>query len=283
MAQQLQQQRTPLPATIMELASTHQVGTPVMHYPFGMAGTIFRGIVFALLGIVLMLLIFFGLSIVSVGFFIIGLGFFLYAIWRVLQAWSLRGNSIYFCTDGLLRVESNHQGKKVEAVRWDQVTELRKPYRPAFWAAILSLVTIFSSRDRSSPYSTIYVLDELVIQRADGTTISIDKGFRKFKRLVKAIEQEMTNRLLPPTLAAYRAAQPIQFGEISVDLRGITLKNAAISWPELKRVTPSGGVLYIRWKQQGHMFARTEKIEIANIPNTCVFLALVSSILGGQK
>ena len=111
------------------------------------------------------------------------------------------------------------------------------------------------------------------------------KRFCKFKKLGKAIEQEVTRHLLPSALAAYNADQPVAFGEICVSGQGIHIgsRQETIAWNELNMVGVSGSHIYINWKKQGHLLFSTRTIPLWEIPNVCVLTELVKTIRESQQ
>jgi hypothetical protein len=204
----------------------------------------------------------------------------------VFVAFQHRGARVYLCTDGLMRVTDG----TAEASRWDQTREFWKVFSEPAWYGLLGFIDVISSftgQDSSANYrGTLQTLQEYRLRQANGTELVLAKRrFYKFKKLGKAIEQEVTRHLLPGALAAYNAGQPVSFGEISVSGQGITIgfRQETIIWNELNMVRGSGRLIYINWKKQGHLLFSTRTIPISEIPNVCVLTELVKTIRGSQQ
>jgi len=290
MAQQLPiGQKRSLPSQVYQLATQRRVGTPLAQYKSRFLTTFLLGIVAGVLGGYIVLVSLLGrFSFGTIILLLLGLSLVAYGVSRVVVAFQNLGARVYLCTNGLMRVTDG----TAEAIRWDQTWEFWKVFSEPAWYGLLSflsLLTSFTGQDSSAnspgtsrPFST---LQEYKLCQANGTELVLAKRFRKFKKLGKAIEQEVTRHLLPGALAAYNAGQPVSFGEISVSGQGITIRSRqeTIAWNELNMVQGSGSHIYINWKKQGHLLASTRTIPISEVPNVCVLTELVKTIRGSQQ
>jgi hypothetical protein len=290
MAQQVQiGQKRSMPAQVYQLATEQRVGTPVAQYKSRFLTTFLFGIVVGALGVYPVLFSFLGrFSFGTIILLLIGLSLVAYGVSRVFMAFQNSDAQVYLCTDGLMRVNAG----TAEAIRWDQTREFWKVFSEPSWYGflwLLSLISSFTGQDSSANYGgtlqTFYSLQEYKLCQANGTELVLAKRFRKFKKLGKAIEQEVTRHLLPSALAAYNAGQPVAFGEISVSGQGINIRSRqeTIAWNELNMVRVSGSLIYINWKKQGHLLFSTRTIPISEIPNVCVLTELVKTIQGSQQ
>jgi hypothetical protein len=262
MVQQVQiAQQIKVPANITQFITTYQLGVPLAEYKSRPIRTILWGITLIIVGLLLMLALFAGISLTSILLFLFGLGLLATGIYRITVASKNRGTRIYVCSGGLMRIA----GDTSEAMRWDQATTLWEVYSG------------HSYRGNSS-----YYLEEYKLLATDGNELAIPKVFSNFKQLGTDIKQQIINHLLPGVLAAFNAGQQIHFGEISVGPHGITFDNGqkTIPWNELGVVNLAGGVVMV--KKHGHLLVE-KNIPITNIPNACVFKALVDAVKSGQQ
>jgi len=290
MAQQVQiGQKRSMPAHVYQLATEQRVGTPLAQYKSRFLTTFLFGIVVGVLGVYVVLFSFLGrFSFGTIILLLVGLSLVAYGVSRVFVAFQNLDAQVYLCTDGLMRVKAG----TAEAIHWDQTSGFWKIFSEPAWYGLLdflSLLTSFTGQDSSANYSgtsrPFSFLQEYRLYQANGTELVLAKRFRKFKKLGKAIEQEVTHHLLPGALAAYNAGQPVSFGEISVSRQGIHIgsRQETIAWNELNMVQGSGSHIYINWKKQGHLLASTRTIPISEVPNVCVLTELVKTIRGSQQ
>jgi hypothetical protein len=287
MAQQVQiGQKRSLPAQVYQLATEQRVGTPVAQYKSRFLTTLLLGMVVGAPGGYLVLFSFLGrFSLGTIFVLLVGLSLVAYGVSRVVVAFQHRGARVYLCTDGLMRVTAG----TAEAICWDQTWEFWKVFAEPAWYGLvnfLDLLSSFTGQASTANYrGTLQTLQGYKLCQANGTELVLAKRFRKFKKLGKAIEQEVTRHLLPGALAAYNAGQPVSFGEISVSSQGIHIgsRQETIAWNELNMVGVSGSHIYINWKKHSHLLFSTRTIPIAEIPSVCVLTELVKTIRGSQQ
>jgi F0F1-type ATP synthase assembly protein I len=280
-------QKRSMPAQAYQLATEQRVGTPVARYSSRFLTTLLLGIVVGAPGGYLVLFSFLGrFSLGTIFLLLLGLSLVAYAVSRVVVAFQNLGAQVYLCTDGLMRVTDG----TAEAICWDQTWEFWKVFSEPAWYGLIGFIDVISSftgQDSSANYrGTFQTLQEYRLRQANGTELVLAKRrFRKFKKLGKVIEQEVTHHLLPSALAAYNAGQPVSFGEISVSGQGIHIRSRqeTIAWNELNMVRGSGRLIYINWKKQGHLLASTRTIPIAETPNVCMLTELVKTIRESQQ
>ncbi len=174
-------------------------------------------------------------------------------IWAVnsLRACNLR---VYIFTNGFIHA----RGKSGEAVRWDQIQ--------AIWEKV--------TRSR---YSNTFLY---TVQRSDG------KVFRQGSPLVNCRDmgvrmmREVTKVHLPAAKAAYNAGQTLTFGPVNVTMQGLNNGKEMVPWDQIGRITLQQGKL--GFEKEGRTLTLSS-VKTADIPNLSVLIALVNSVVQGQK
>ena len=214
MEQQIQQgQGQTMPAEIAQLATTSRVGTPLKRYrPFSYARMVFAILLFVFA--VFPLIFAFVFARISsttaivfgvIALLLVGLGMLL------LLVRGKRATTLYLCTDGVISLRKG----QTEALRWDQVASIVRQYS-AFSSSnyyvqpdsLLELVLdlVPNELDRN------YYIRWLDLFRADGTLLRLDLMLPlKSQECARSIEGAITQRLLPPLVAAYHAGDPVAF------------------------------------------------------------------------
>jgi uncharacterized protein DUF6585 len=194
---------------IDQLVAIHQLGKVQREYKNGVSTPLATGLSSCLLG-VLCFLPFILLSFTQVGGYfsgmrwtiIIGFAFLSYGINRITVAINNIGTNMlyhnprcYLCSHGVMSIK----GKQVQAIRWDQIRRIQK---------------IFRTGISNIPQQSILYRPE------DEEPLVLDSVFTGFGILGKQIEREVTRRLLPEALAAYKAGQTLNFGAVNVTPQG---------------------------------------------------------------
>jgi tRNA-binding EMAP/Myf-like protein len=99
------------------------------------------------------------------------------------------------------------------------------------------------------------------------------------EKLGRAIQKEVTQRLLSQAHDALNAGQTVDFGKVGVSRSGIMISKKTIPWKEIKKVDVSDGFVTI--SRVGKHLNWVAKV--ADIPNVYVFLTLVNQALGVVK
>ena len=78
----------------------------------------------------------------------------------------------------------------------------------------------------------------------------LERAFIGFKLLGEHVEREVSRRLLPGAIAAYRAWQTLNFGALCVTPQGLRLEETRkdLPWEQLGEVYEAGGYLVIQKK-----------------------------------
>lgn len=123
--------------------------------------------------------------------------------------------------------------------------------------------------------------ERYVIETADGERLILGQMFANIQQIGDLIQQEFVRRQLPQTLNAYRWGRSIHFGLFSVSRTGLTTTNGILPWSDLKSVTLQDGILSFT----GNAGRSLEWLNVstANIPNVCLFLALIQQILHSRE
>lgn len=123
--------------------------------------------------------------------------------------------------------------------------------------------------------------ERYVIETADGDRLILGQMFANLQQIGNHLHQELVRRQLPQLLNAYRWGRSIHFGLFSVSRTGLTTTNGILAWTDLKAVTLQDGTLSFT----GHAGRSLEWLNVstANVPNVCLFLALIQQILHSRE
>ncbi|MBO0780124.1 MAG: hypothetical protein J2P37_14970 [Ktedonobacteraceae bacterium] len=161
---------------------------------------------------------------------------------------------IYVCSNGFLFMH----GQQIEVSRWDQIE--------AIWQRM--------KIDHRNGTNTITSY-KYTIRRQDGAQIVLTSRFRNIARFGQRLRQEVTNCLLPRAIDEYNAGQTLTFGPLSINSAGISNGKNLLPWQQIKSVDEKDSTL---WIKKAGKWLDWANIQIAKIPNFCVFMALVRHV-----
>lgn len=179
--------------------------------------------------------------------------------WLGLGAWitltSVRSRKLYvvLCSEGLLYIRG-----KIHAIRWDQIMALWKD------------ITIDS---KGSP-SHVYTL-----HLTDGAIWTFTDDLVNVEELGTIIEDEVTNHVLPRVLTAYHTGTPIQFGDITLSVQGISVQRGGqrfLPWSHVRHLHLDDASLSIYRVGE---FWDWATIPISEIPNVVVLKRLADKVM----
>jgi hypothetical protein len=150
------------------------------------------------------------------------------------------------CPEGLIFISD-----KLEVVRWDQLERL--------W-----------QEDDGKAHGR----RRFTVRRSDETLLSFGSELAGVEYLGKVIEQELTRRLLPRALSAYRAGANVSFDEIIVSKRGLGLSASKqmLLWENLGELVIGSQAITVLDRRLGKPAAR---IRAFRVPNTHILRQLV--------
>src|SRR5260370_190052 len=250
---------------IDQLVALHRLGKVKREYKNEVSTSLPAGLGSCMLGV------FFSLPVILVlitgaGYFsglrwtiIIGIGFLGYGINRITVAINNTVTNMhyqnprgYLCSHGVMFIK----GKQVQTIRWDQIRTVQKIYLTD-----------------TSTIPQQYIL----YPPGDEEPVVLERAFIGFKLLGEQIEREVSQRLLPETIAAYRAGQTLNFGALNVTPQGLSLEEVQkdLPWANLGEVYEARGYLVI---QKKGTLAAWKNIEISTMLNLCILLRLIRHI-----
>jgi hypothetical protein len=259
-SQQPAQQPAPLTPEAYSVAITFQLGNPTAEYRPKF--TTRKAISIALLVVLALACAVLGIISSKIGaFMIIVVGAVVLLVMTLGDMFLSRDKLVYVCPAGLLY---QHNGK-TDAIRWDQVE--------AFWQRV---VRRYSYGIQTGTYH------QYTIRRYDGATFKFDDHLYNVGALGDTIARETTRLLWPRFIAAYQAGQTINFGQISLNLQGVSNGKELLPWQQVKEIKVKGGFVSIQ-KDDNH-WLKWRTIQASKIPNVNVFLAMVDYIgKGGRR
>jgi hypothetical protein len=269
-----------------QLAALHRLGTPIAVYKPSTIQAMMGGLVAIVFGMAWAVIAFYIInsavsSSSSPGFPTIlglviplfGLVFVLIGVVILVKAFLNRKLRVYVHAQGLvfLKRDSN------EVIRWDQIAVV--------WHKVKKTTSTTQTRNPSTGYTTTTTstntYHSYIVQRTDGAKFVFDHTFSRLRELGKTIEQESARYLLPQTIAAFNAGQPVVFGKMYVNFSGVSDGKKTLPWSELKsiKVDENNGAIAIR--KQGK-WLNWSNLSLSETPNVLVFETLVNSVVGSR-
>ena len=248
-----------------QLAATYQLGTPQQEYGVQYTRmTLACGIIALILAICLgffaytMLTSPRNINDTNNALFMIGLSvaFLLAALYCLLYPLIYRSWHVYVYSEGF----AFSRGGKIDAFRWDQIDcmwqRITKRYMNGIYIGTQYKYTIRGLNNKQ-----VVLNDRITNVGSLGTIIS-----------------DMVTRVkLPQVIAAFRDGHTITFGQLSVNLQGVSNSKELISWNEIKEIAVNRGIVTVR--KEGKWLSWSS-VQVAHIPNFFIFLALVNTIMG---
>jgi hypothetical protein len=132
----------------------------------------------------------------------------------------------------------------------------------AFYAAITRETGLFARMRHK------YTLEHLSGERA-----SFDDRIENVAGLGETLGEKMVELHYAEAAARFNAGEPANFGELSLDQRGIQLKDWAVPWADVAQVTLRRGYLEVHGRGGAH-----RSLRVAHIPNLQVLLGLLENV-----
>lgn len=189
----------------------------------------------------------------------------IYGIYALLDC-NLR---IYQFANGLIRAK----GEQLDVIRWDQVASViqavrRRGYYYA-WGGVLAAA--FANRN-GTPHS-------VTVQRTDGAVFTFSGTVQHVAQLIQTIQTAVMQAHMPRAIAAYDAGSPVVFGPLTLSQQGLGNGREVLPWNEVQSVDIKQGQVLV--KRVGKTF-RWANVNIAQIPNTLVFMSMVNYARTGR-
>lgn len=140
------------------------------------------------------------------------------------------------------------RGRKIEAVRWDQVTAIRQlgPFTDrlsladgrkfTFDNSFLNLETahLLDPDSRDLPWSKLRGLEE-----AEAAPFYDRWGAAETQEteLIHRMEREILTRLFPKIVATYQEGLPVAFGRLQISTKGISAGKTTLPWSDVDQIT----------------------------------------------
>ncbi len=185
---------------------------------------------------------------VGVVFLLAALYFFLYPL--IYRSWR-----VYVGSEGF----AFSRGSKLDAFRWDQVESM--------WQRV-------TRRYMNGIYTGTQ--HKYTIRGLDGRQVVLNDRITNVERLGNVISDMVTRVKLPEAIAAFKAGSTVTFGPLSVSMQGVSNSKELISWDQIKEFRVNNGMVTV--KKEGKWLSWSS-IQVANIPNFFIFLALVNAIM----
>lgn len=180
--------------------------------------------------------------------------------------------ALLFGLSRLRRVVSVHQGgffyrdgKGEQAVPWQMIDGVYQKIVRVYQAGI-----------------EVDVRDVYTIGLRDGTFVEVDYHFAEVDELGSFLVGTVTDRLLPGHRQAFRGGQPLDFGAVVIDLRGIHADGKSLSWGEVESLSWKQGILssdkgFLQIRRASGLLAWA-KVPIERIKNYPLLMAIASEM-----
>jgi hypothetical protein len=184
-----------------------------------------------------------------------GLGCLIYGLYEGYRTVIERDLCVVVMRDGFVL----SKGDQDSVFRWGDIV--------AVWESITEV------RQNYIKLKTNY---RYTIRHRDGQKIVLTDTLENIEKLGRAIQKEVTQRLLAQAHDALNAGQTVDFGKVGVSRSGIIISKKTTPWKQIKKVDASDGFIAI--SRHGKPLNWVAKM--GDIPNVYVFLTLVNQALG---
>lgn len=182
-------------------------------------------------------------EIATVCLSITGLFFFaLLVLFVGIWSHTISPRHVLFCAEGFVYT----QGRKVQAVRWDEVDTFQKVKGELTGIESLWYMLRWYILRREVPFippyrfslrtkqGTTFRFRETFLNLAlAGSFADISERFHAELELADRMEREISIRLWEKTVAAYQAGHPVIFGKVQVSRQGVHIRREVRSWNEI--------------------------------------------------
>lgn len=247
-----------------QLAATYHLGTPQQEYGVHLTRmTLFVGIISLVAAggfgffAYKMLTSPQNSSDINTAYWAIGIGvvFLLGALYCFLYPQIYRSWHVYVGSEGF----AFSRGSKLDAFRWDQIESM--------WQRV-------TRRYMNGIY--IGTEHKYTVRGLDGRQVVLNDRITNVERLGNVISGMVTRVKLPEAIAAFKAGSTVTFGPLSVSMQGVSNNKELISWDQIKDFRVNNGIVTV--KKEGKWLSWSS-VQVANIPNFFIFLALVNAIM----
>ncbi len=242
-----------VPDEVYQQAKTYQLGEMTRFFKPRFSN------LFALLGLVLGSLVGDILLLVGIAY-LTGIVFYylvLFPIFVLIMAIGALPNHnlrIYVFVHGFIRAK----GKRYEVVRWDNVEEV--------W-----------QQERLNNY--VPSAFTCTLRLRDGRTLKLGDALRFIYDLTTIIQAEVAKQQLPQAIAAYKAGEPVRFGKVTVDVRGINNGKELIPWDQAEAIAvKEGKVVVLKYGRP----LKWSPIKEQETPNLSLLMSLVEHVVSQQ-
>ncbi|HKF37334.1 MAG TPA: DUF6585 family protein [Ktedonobacteraceae bacterium] len=247
-----------------QLAATYHLGTPQQEYGVHLTRkTLFVGIISLVAAGGFGFLAYEMLTSprnsndINNAYLVIGIGvvFLLGALYCFLYPQIYRSWHVYVGSEGF----AFSRGSELDAFRWDQIE--------CMWQRVTRryMNGIYTGTDH-----------KYTVRGLDGRQVVLNDRITNVERLGNVISGMVTRVKLPEAIAAFKAGSTVTFGPLSVSMQGVSNSKELITWDQIKEFKVNNGMVIV--KKEGKWLSWSS-VQVANIPNFFVFLALVNAIM----
>jgi hypothetical protein len=178
-------------------------------------------------------------------------------VWAINE-WRLKHNlRVLLFPEGFV----HFRGGRVNVFLWDEITE------------------VYQSMQRTHRMGR-GVQRSYTVKSAQGQKSVLTGELAGIAALGDHIQEEVTRRLLPRSLAEYQAGQTLSFGKLSLDKGGLTLGSQALPWDQVEETRIDRGVLTIRAKGRRLPWAG---LTASGTPNLPTLLTVLDKAVGVKR
>jgi hypothetical protein len=161
--------------------------------------------------------------------------------------------------DGVMLIE----GKSISSMRWDDMEVVQEGIGGFF----LEGIPLVKTR-------------RLVVVDRTGRGLAFTNALAKFPKLAEIIHEQVVGRQLPPAREKLASGQPVPFGVVTIDGKGLTIDGKATPWGEIESLRIERDCLFVR-KQRSFWTVKSGDTPIAlqTVPNVFVLMALATEML----
>jgi hypothetical protein len=190
----------------------------------------------------------------------------------IVNLYRQRGLTVLLYPTGLLRLRRG----EVESFPWDEVAEVRLKTQKVDSAVIVQGPDgepVACWLPAEVPDVQVWTAG-LTVVRADGAKAEFSPVLAGYAELAEEVQRRSFPPLWRDAFRRFRDGRMLTFGKLEVSLLGIHHKGQVLPWPEVGKLTVTGGQLNIAQKRKWLPWASVKPA--AEVPNLHVLFALAA-------
>jgi hypothetical protein len=120
------------------------------------------------------------------------------------------------------------------------------------------------------------------VKRHDGKTWRFDDHYKNIEQLGRNVNTNIIRVQLPAVIQEFRAGNPVRFGALTFDRKGVSHGKTLVPWAEFKSIDYDGGYLRVHKQKdgvRGAVTGGTIVVHVSGLPNVYLLDAFIREIM----